>query len=471
MSRSTLLARVGTACFFAGALSAAASLARAQANVNQAATTVQLPTFGVAIDAEGVLSVKVFTDPTGELAAGRLAAAKARLDADVAAKSDMRKVSLVRLETAVRERVAAGEEPDEVMRHLAGLQRVDFVFVYPDRGDIVLAGPAEGWMDDAAGRAVGITTGRPVVLLEDLIVALRAYPPGGRERPFVGCTIDPDADALVRLMEFQKTIPRAIPVALRGEAAVRIAQGVRDSLGLAHVRVFGVSDQTHLAQVLIEADYRMKLMAVGLEPPPVKMATFISAVEGVRDSTLQRWWFTPHYDCVKLSEDRLAMELVGQGVQLQGEDKVIGPDGKLLDSDAKPSRAGRAFTTNFTRKYPEIADKSPVYAQMRSVINLLIAAAFLRTEDAHGRVGWEPGIFADESALPVETLPNPEHAQCVANSVWKGTRLFTPAGGGVSIQADEALLPERLLVDKGGKLGFLREQLSNEVPDDRWWWD
>ena len=471
MSRSILLARIATACFCVAALSAAASWARAQANVNQAATTVQLPTFGVAIDAEGVLSVKVFTDPTGELAAGRLAAAKAKLDVDVAAKSDLRKVSLVRLERAVRERVAAGGEPDDVMRHLAGLQRVDFVFIYPERGDIVLAGPAEGWMEDAAGRAVGMTTGRPVVLLEDLVVALRAYPPGGRERPFVGCTIDPDADALVRLAEFQKTIPRSIPVALRGEASVRIAQGVRDSLGMAHVRVFGVSEQTHLAQVLIEADYRMKLIAVGIEPPPVKMATFISAIEGVRDGMLQRWWFTPHYDCVKLSDDRLAMELVGQGVQLQGEDKVIGPDGKLLDSDGKPGKASRTYTTNFTRKYPEIADKSPVYAQMRSVINLLIAAAFLRTDDVYGRVGWEPGIFADETALPVETLANPKQAQCVANSVWKGTRLFTPAGGGVSIQADEALLPENLQPDTGAKLGSLHEQLLHDAPDDRWWWD
>ena len=42
------------------------------------------------------------------------------------------------------------------MRYLAGLQRVRYVFYYPDSKDIVLAGPAEGWVPDLAGRIVGI---------------------------------------------------------------------------------------------------------------------------------------------------------------------------------------------------------------------------------------------------------------------------------------------------------------------------
>ena len=40
------------------------------------ATTVQLPTFGVAIDAAGVLSVTTFEDPTGQLHADRVQAAR-----------------------------------------------------------------------------------------------------------------------------------------------------------------------------------------------------------------------------------------------------------------------------------------------------------------------------------------------------------------------------------------------------------
>ena len=32
---------------------------------------------------------------------------------------------------------------------------------------------------------------------------------------------------------------------------------------------------THFAQVMIEADYRMKLIGIGLERPPVKLASYV----------------------------------------------------------------------------------------------------------------------------------------------------------------------------------------------------
>ena len=76
----------------------------------------------------------------------------------------------------------------------------------------------------------------------------------------------------------------------------------------------------------------MKLIGIGLELPPVKMVTFISALDSPRMSIVQRWWFTPDYDCVKVSQDRLAMELVGQGVKLQNQDMSAGPDGRLQNA-------------------------------------------------------------------------------------------------------------------------------------------
>jgi hypothetical protein len=433
------------------------------------ATTVQLPTFGVAIDADGALSVKTVEDPTGRLHAARVAAARAALPADVAARSELRKVSLVRLEQAVRAELDAGREPDDAMRRLAGLQRLQYVFFLPEERDIIVAGPAEGWAPDAMGRPVGLTTGRAVLELEDLIVALRAYPPGSRHKPFIGCTIDPPPEGLVRLRQFQKTVPKVIPAAQRGAMAVHVAQGMEESLGMAEVRVFTISPRTHFAQVLVEADYRMKLIGIGREPPPVRMATFLSALSAPKESVLARWWFTPNYDCVRVTPDRLAMELVGQGVQLLAEDKLIGQDGSLAAEGAPPGKASEAFTTNFTEKFADIAARSPVYAQMRNCIDLLVAVAFIRQHDYYGRAGWSAATFLDEAALPVETLLTPKQARCVANSQWKGSRLITPAGGGVSIRADLALEEERLLPDDNGVLAARRAAI--EPPADRWWWD
>ena len=244
---------------------------------------------------------------------------------------------------------------------------------------------------------------------------------------------------------------------------------MKESLGMANIRVFGVPNRTHFAQVLVEADYRMKMVGIGLEPPPVKMATFISTLSRGKHSTLQRWWFTPNYECVRLSEDRLAMELVGDGVILRSEDKLIGADGTLAPTGAKPNKASDLFTTSFTRKYPEIAARSPVYAQLRNMIDLAIAAAHIRKQDYYGRADWDLGILADERILPVETLDTPKQVQCAANVVWKGNRMLAPAGGGVSIRPDQALESDNLLPDENG---LLAKEYENTIHrGEAWWWD
>ena len=57
-------------------------------------------------------------------------------------------------------RQKAHEPLDASMLTLAGLQRVRYVFVYPESGDLVLAGPAGDWKVDADGRIVSTATRR-----------------------------------------------------------------------------------------------------------------------------------------------------------------------------------------------------------------------------------------------------------------------------------------------------------------------
>jgi hypothetical protein len=441
---------------------------------NLPATTVQLPTFGISIDAEGTLDARTFKDFDARLLRERLAAAKAARPGEIWAAAKLRKISLRRLEAALAAELAAGRGPDDVMRNLAGLTRVQYVFCLPAAegkpGDILLAGPAEPFALDAAGRAIGLASARPVLQLDDLAVALRAYPPEKRDRPFLGCTISPTADGLARFVEFQKTVPRSVRVEERGPVADAMAKGVAESLGQARIEVFGISPRTHFAQVLVEADYRMKRIAIGAEPPPIKMTTFIDALSSPQQGMLQRWWFTPDYKCVRLAEDKLAAELVGQGVQLQAEDKLIGADGSLAVAGAKPNKASELYTLSFTRKYPEISAASPVYAQLRNLIDLAIAAALIRRHDYYKQSGWQAELLGDEDRYSVETLPAPKRVPCVVNSLWKGSRLFTPAGGGVSIRPDEALEAGNLLADELQSVAAQRAQITRPA-GDIWWWD
>ena len=157
----------------------------------------------------------------------RIAAAKATLDPKVAAFSKLRKISLNRLEQAILDH--QGALTDE-MRYLAGLLRVRYVFYYPDSKDIVMAGPAEGWVPDPAGRVVGIGSGRPVVQLQDLVVALRAFPPGGGTTPLIGCSIDPTQEGLAAMQQFLRSVNCGPQ---RRTSCSRSSKALRNSLGYA----------------------------------------------------------------------------------------------------------------------------------------------------------------------------------------------------------------------------------------------
>ncbi len=119
-------------------------------NVTNVTTTT--PIAGVLVDPNGVLRTQIYMDQTGQLMWQRMAAAKAQLNPKLAKPSPMRKISLTRLDAAIREKQKAGEKPTDEMKNLAGLTRVQYVFYYPDTKDIVIAGPAEGWAADLSGR-------------------------------------------------------------------------------------------------------------------------------------------------------------------------------------------------------------------------------------------------------------------------------------------------------------------------------
>jgi hypothetical protein len=424
---------------------------------------------GIMIDADGVLRTQVVVDR--ELAARRKAAV-AQLGGDLQKSSKLRLVALSRLEAEVAKAAATGRGIPEEYAKLAGLTRVQYVFVYPgegsDRGEIVIAGPAEPWMTDASGRVVGTETGSPIVLLEDLAAALRAFPPGQPADRASGCSIDPKQEGLAAMQAYLKKVGRINP---KAGSAEEIVAGMRQALGTQVVRIDGVSPSTHFAQVMVEADYRMKLIGIGLEPPPVKMSTWIelASAGSVAANALQRWYFVPDYECVKIAEDDLAIELVGRGVKLCGADEVVLADGRRL-SATKSDQASATFTQAFTRNYAAIAARSPVYAQLRNMIDLVIAAAYMQEHDAYGKAGWAAATLCSEQAYPVERLTAPTRAETAIHAVWRGNRLLTPIGGGVTVHPRMALDAPNLIMDEKGAVKSAHAA-AKDLPAEGWYWD
>jgi hypothetical protein len=421
---------------------------------------------GVVVDAAGVLSTKTFPDPSGQLTRERIAAAKTELDPKVTASSKLRKISLNRLEAAIRQHQGVLSEE---MRSLAGLQRIRYVFYYPDTKDIVIAGPAEGWFTNVSGHVVGINTGRPVVQLQDLVVGLRAFPPKGKPTSFIGCSIDPTPEGLAAMQQFLRSTGSVLNPAQTSPAA--IIHGLKTSLGMHNISVNGVSPKTHFAQVMVEADYRMKLIGIGLERPPVRLISYVDRATSsdISRNALQRWFFTPDYECVRVSEDNLAMELVGDGVKLVGENELISTSGQRQVSGV--NKASQAFVNSFTKIYPELAERAIVYADLRNVIDVAIAAAYMQQQDYYTKAGWKMPFFGDESAFPVETYDMPKTVESTVNAISKNGKLLTPIGGGVNIQPTKALESDKLLSDDKGNVAKVRQEININLAKGQWWWD
>jgi hypothetical protein len=450
------------------------NMAMAQATNNNGNTTNNFgQTAGVDVDAKGVLRYRVSEGVDGVVAKKMLAAAIAKLPEGLAKSSPHRKISLNRLEKAVKAAVESGKPVPAELKYLAGLVRIENVFFYPETGDIVIAGPAEPYGADASGRIIGLETGAATIELQDLIVALRAFPAnsrGGDTR--IQCSIDPTQEGLARLKN-------VIAEASRNQNAVvsnpaPYVDSMRNALGLQNVTVNGVSPETHFAQVLVEADYRMKMIGIGLEVPPkdVKIKSYVARASGNGSNALQRWWFVPNYECVKVTADGNGMELVGQGVKLIGESEYVAADGSRKGT-GKVEGPSDGFAKNFTTEYPKIASRVPIYGQLKNVIDLSITAAFIQAQDYYGKSGWTAPLFNDEAAYAVETYHAPRQVETAINAVSKGPgKLVTPIGGGVDISPRQALSENNRMSDDQGTVAEKAKSVSlGGLAENQWWWD
>ena len=107
------------------------------------------------------------------------------------------------------------------MQHLAGLTRLQYVFCYPESGDIVIAGPAEAWAEAPSGRTLGIESGRPVLELQTWSSPCgRSRRQRSRRRRSSICSIDPTPEGLAAMQQFLRRAGRPHRQAQQGPGAI-----------------------------------------------------------------------------------------------------------------------------------------------------------------------------------------------------------------------------------------------------------
>ncbi len=426
---------------------------------------------GVYVDAEGTLRPLV-TEAPAALDALRLEAAVRRQHEDVRRESPLRKVSLTRLEKQVQLRLAAGEQPTEAMQVLAGLRRIRYVFVYPATGDLVLAGPAGPWTVGPEGHLVGVESGQPVVRLEDLVVVLRQlFGPGdGR----FGCLITPRQENLAHLRAFlEESKKRPLHPGERPAWLERL----RSTLGKQAIEVYGLDARTRAARVLVEADYRMKLVGMGLEEGVAGVQSYLDSIQlgpGQQPPAMDvlRWWFTLDYEAVCASADRRAFEIQGQGVKVLSENEFLTAQGRRVHT-GQSDELNRKFAQSFTAHFGQLAARYPIYAELRNICDLALAAALIRTHGLAERVGWHMTCFGPEGDYVLRLGAAPKEVDTVVNHrVINRVHVIAGVSGGVRVDPVPLASEGALQSDADGRLERRRaEQQARSLPRDAWWWD
>lgn len=428
---------------------------------------------GIRVDPTGVMRQATKADTTGELSATARRARLADLHTDMARQSGLRMVSLTRLEKAVAERLQAGEPVLESMRRLAGLYRIQYVFLYPEEKEIVIAGPAEGWRYDADGRPVGNETAVPTLDLDDLVVVLRTFTNSG-ERVF-GCSINTRDKNLKLLKEFVEASLAKGP--LKPGTLGKWLKDMHERLGMQDVVVYGVPGNTRVSRVLVEADYRMKLIGVGKVDGGAKIPDYFKLLEKLGQTKgnipmeALRWWMTMKYDAIVRNAEHDAFELQGSSVLVQSENQFVNSLGQHLPTGVSEP-TNRLFAENFTKHYDELAQRDPIFADLKGVFDLGMVAALCYNERLSARIGWNMGVFANNGLYQPTVMESPKEVESVmAHRVYRGKDIVVQVAGGV--RAD------LLSVAKDGKLAKENAALKEKaiatkaptLPEGRWWWD
>ncbi len=450
--RASLLSRSRSAALAALVVLIAAGTARAQFG------GIQQQVGGVWIGTDGVLRnrEKDETSKVREAWAKALRAVPADLKV-----AGLRKISLRRLAAAIVEQRKSGAPLDDEMRYLAGLQRIQYVFVYPQQQDIVLAGPGEGWKLNEQGEVVGMTTGRPVMWLDDLLVSLRSAM--AARQTGISCSIDPSDEGIVKLRTLAKQLVKG------GQPDIQAATAaIEETLGLQKISVTGIPADSHFARVIVAADYRMKRLAMRFEPAPVKgLPSFLDLMKAGpkgMQNMLPRWWLEPNYESLLASPDGLAYEFRGASVKAVTEEDFVTNSGSRQPT-GKANPVAKKWADNMTAHYDELAAKDAVFGQLRNCIDLAVVGALIVKDSLAEKADCDLSILLQDEQLPIESFAVPRQVASKSSVLQKGSNWLISASGGVLINSWQIAAK----AEQSAELAPAREKAEPKAQG--WWWN
>jgi hypothetical protein len=409
---------------------------------------------GVLVDASGLLT-NVSREEKGRLE--RLwTQARQPVQGPVNKFSPRRFVSLAGLNDELDKGLKAGRPITEEMTCLAGLQKIDYVLVYPDRKDIVLVGPAEGWRGDVSGCLVGATTGRAVMLLDDLLVALRAA--SATTKSTMSCSINPTPEGIKRLEALNRAARSS------GMQPQPYAASMKEQLGPQTIAITGVPETSHFARVMVGADYRMKRISMNFEPSPVSgLRGYFEMITGVSSNALPRFWLQPEYAAIVRDEAGLAWEFRGSAVRAMAESDFIESTGQATPT-GKADAVSQRWADMMTKRYEALSAAEPIFGKLRNCMDMALVGALVVRENLTAKVQ-NPLPMLTGDAIATVKLEAPKAVASEANLAKKGKKWIFAAGG---VQMNPWSMLEK--TETSVQLSGVRAQ-ADASKATTWWWD
>ncbi|RIK88609.1 MAG: hypothetical protein DCC67_00265 [Planctomycetota bacterium] len=436
---------------------------------------------GVYVDAAGAVRLRPGASRSASLAAIRQAGAAGKTadPGDARVPSDLRYVSLVRLEAAIAARLARQGPLDPEMLTLAGLQRIRYILVYPDNRDLVLAGPAGDWTAIAGGGLVSAGAGRPIVRLDDLLALWRRQ--RSQRASAFGCSIVPRQAALAQVQDYlAASSARPIDAGARREWL----EGLRRALGVQDVEYYNVDPASRIANLLFFADYHMKLIGMGLAEGVPGVSSYLAAVRVGPDGrppamSVLRWWFSMPQLVVDATAERDAFAVPQRCIEVLSENEMLAARGQRVHT-GQSDDDNRRFAESFTKNFAAIADKYPFYGELERVFELALAISIIERQQLAEMAGWSPSLFLDDARLALPKGRAPRTVETVINHrVIGGRHVIAGVSGGVWLDGGTSAKVIGATGDAAAKLAAIKASPRTPLAlpsnghehDMAWWWD
>jgi len=179
-----------------------------------------------------------------------------------------------------------------------------------------------------------------------------------------------------------------------------------------------------------------------------------------------------NYKAVAAAPAHDAFEIRGQGVKVLSENELLTEQGGRVHT-GNSDELTCEFAHNFTQHFPLLAEKYPVYAELRNVFDLALVVALCKAEGLAGKVGWHMTCFAVPGKYPVATEQPPATVDTVINHrVVNKTQILAVISGGVAAAPAAYVKPTALETDRRGAVrSELGRAAPRAVPRSAWWWD